>query len=70
MPMYEYVCTGCKQKFDRLLPMAQRDEEQVCPMCGATAVRNAITAFGCAGSADSGSTGHGPGSGCKGCKFC
>jgi len=35
MPLYEYRCLKCRKRFTKLLPIAQRDEPQACPVCGA-----------------------------------
>lgn len=34
MPVYEYLCTACGQKVDRLLPHSQADQPGKCPECG------------------------------------
>ncbi len=31
MPIYEYVCEGCKEQFEHLL---RGDEKPACPSCG------------------------------------
>lgn len=43
MPFYDYVCLECGKVSDRLIPMALRDESQVCPECGGKAVRKVIS---------------------------
>jgi len=39
MPLYEYGCPRCQQRFERLRPLARADEAANCPECGATAYR-------------------------------
>lgn len=34
MPVYEYVCTTCKFRFEKLRPMSEMDNEAPCPDCG------------------------------------
>ena len=34
MPIYEYICPGCGQPFDKRVGFAQADERQECPNCG------------------------------------
>jgi putative FmdB family regulatory protein len=34
MPMYEYRCTLCGTRFERLRPSTQRDVAPSCPDCG------------------------------------
>jgi putative FmdB family regulatory protein len=36
MPIYEYCCTECGERFDRYLKVGQK-AELVCPECGARA---------------------------------
>lgn len=35
MPLYEYSCPNCQERFERLL--AQPTEREYCPICGAWA---------------------------------
>jgi putative FmdB family regulatory protein len=44
MPIYEYICPGCKQKFELLKPMSQSGEAVACPKCGGQAQR-VLSAF-------------------------
>lgn len=37
MPVYEYQCPDCGCGFERSLRLANREEPQDCPTCGATA---------------------------------
>ncbi len=39
MPIYEYVCTDCKEKFELLRPFSRADEDAECPKCQANAGR-------------------------------
>jgi putative FmdB family regulatory protein len=34
MPVYEYGCTTCEARLDRLLPFDKADEPGPCPDCG------------------------------------
>lgn len=49
MPFYDYICRECGKVFDRMVSMAHRNEDQVCPACGGTAVRKAVSSFNSAG---------------------
>ncbi len=60
MPIYEYNCPFCREKFEKLQRRA--DEQPACPRCGKPAERS-VSVFagatdtagsGCAGSAGSG----------------
>jgi putative FmdB family regulatory protein len=33
MPIYEYVCPGCKTEFELMRPMSQADNPAFCPKC-------------------------------------
>ena len=44
MPVYEYVCTTCKNRFEKLRPMAEMDNEASCPTCGGESSR-ALSVF-------------------------
>lgn len=39
MPNYEFQCTGCGLRFERVKSMARADEPQACVSCGTTAQR-------------------------------
>ena len=38
MPIYEYSCTICDNRFDRLRSMSQMDAEAPCPDCGSVMI--------------------------------
>ena len=45
MPIYEYQCRTCDERFDKLLrSMSQAPAEVSCPACGSTDVRRLISA--------------------------
>ncbi len=43
MPIYAFHCESCGHQFDRLQRLADADP-QICPACGASAVKRSITA--------------------------
>jgi len=43
MPIYVFHCESCGHQFDRLQRLADTDP-QVCPACGAAAVKRSVTA--------------------------
>lgn len=43
MPIYAFACTDCGHQFDRLQKLSDPDPE-VCPDCGASAIRRQVTA--------------------------
>jgi putative FmdB family regulatory protein len=44
MPMYEYLCTSCKKRFDAPQSIAERDNPIVCE-CGGRAERDKIASM-------------------------
>lgn len=45
MPIYEYSCTACEGRFERLSTMAEADR-QSCPACGSGDVRRLLSVIG------------------------
>ena len=45
MPVYEYVCTACPSRFEKLRPMADMDAEAPCPECGSSQTSRALSVF-------------------------
>ena len=43
MPIYEFECTTCSERFDRLQKLSDPDPD-TCPECGAHSVRRRVTA--------------------------
>jgi putative FmdB family regulatory protein len=39
MPIYEYSCTKCQNRFEQLRPLSKSDEDSECPKCKAPAKR-------------------------------
>jgi putative FmdB family regulatory protein len=39
MPLYEYVCSVCRTRLERMRPMSEAAEPVPCPDCGAPAHR-------------------------------
>ncbi len=46
MPIYEYLCSNCKLRFELLRPMSRADEAASCPHCHSSAPR-ALSTFAC-----------------------
>ncbi len=45
MPLYEYHCQDCGQKFEKLTRFSNRDEKVTCPSCGGSRTKRAISLF-------------------------
>lgn len=66
MPIYEYRCEECGERFERLVPMREADQPAPCPRCGAGETRKQMSAFatlGLSGSSGSDAPACAPGGG-------
>ena len=45
MPVYEYVCSECGERFELRRSMSESDLEATCPECGAENSRRVFSAF-------------------------
>jgi len=43
MPIYEYQCPECGERFSRLRPMRESDQPSRCPKCGAPEARRVVS---------------------------
>ena len=70
MPIYEYRCESCAEKFELLTRFAERDNAQPCPACESTKTRVMVSSFAFAGASDSSASDFasetGSGGGCCG----
>jgi putative FmdB family regulatory protein len=46
MPIYEYHCLECGEKFERLVRSMNSPQEIECPKCGGRKVEKLLSAFG------------------------
>ncbi len=46
MPYYDYKCTRCGHEFEAFKTIDERDEDEDCPICKATAKRMLLAAPG------------------------
>ena len=49
MPMYEYRCENCGEKFEKLRRMSEADSGLKCPKCQSELVRRMYSAFATSG---------------------
>jgi len=49
MPLYEYECTECGQRFERLVSLSEARQKMKCSKCGSKAVRKLMSVFATAG---------------------
>ncbi|MFH1145115.1 MAG: zinc ribbon domain-containing protein [Candidatus Eisenbacteria bacterium] len=48
MPLYEYMCRRCGARFEALIPVSAREQEEkklACPKCGTTGPLRQISPF-------------------------
>ncbi|MGC9360611.1 MAG: FmdB family zinc ribbon protein [Anaerolineae bacterium] len=64
MPIYEYRCQDCGQRYDRRRPYADADAPAPCPACDSTRSQRMLSRFACTGGEQSSS---GDSAGCAGC---
>ncbi|MDE3077082.1 MAG: zinc ribbon domain-containing protein [Chloroflexota bacterium] len=60
MPLYEYYCTYCGQRFDKLVSMSTPTSEVVCPSCERKQAQRLVSQVSSLG-ADCGTLGGGGG---------
>jgi len=65
MPIYEFVCQRCDERFEQRRPMADADAPATCSAGHDEAVRR-LPAFATVGSASAPAQGRAQGSGCCG----
>ena len=66
MPIYEFKCTSCGKRFERLCSMGEKGEKLNCPQCGAAGPVRVMSGFAAKGTERELAGGSG-GSGCGGC---
>lgn len=49
MPIYEYRCSACGERFDLFVRLMERQAAPVCPKCGSAEVQKAVSLFGVGG---------------------
>jgi putative FmdB family regulatory protein len=67
MPIYEYVCGKCQNKFELMRPFSKSSEPADCPSCKGKAQR-VLSRFACFTASESGDIA--PISGAAGCAGC
>ena len=50
MPIFEYTCSNCGHKFEKLILSSRRKRQLQCPQCSSRDVHKDISLFGTAGS--------------------
>jgi putative FmdB family regulatory protein len=53
MPVYEYHCAECGERFELFVRSPAKQADPTCPKCGSAEVRKAISLFGVGGTSGS-----------------
>lgn len=53
MPIYEYICMSCSEKFSLLQKMTASEKDACCPRCSSKSVKKLMSSF-CCSSAEGG----------------
>ena len=51
MPLYEYICQTCGERFEKLIRSQTASATVICPNCASEAVRRALSTFTTGGGA-------------------
>jgi len=54
MPVYEYCCTDCSQKFELFVPQRMSTEGVICRNCHSSSVRKLVSSFASVGAESGG----------------
>jgi putative FmdB family regulatory protein len=63
MPIYEYRCRQCGERFEKLVRATAEQTVVICPRCGSQEVKKEISLFGLGGTARSATSSCAPSSG-------
>jgi putative FmdB family regulatory protein len=67
MPIYEYQCKACGERFERLVRMMGSSEQVRCPKCESAKTERALSVFGVGKGGTTGRSGESAGPGCGRC---
>ncbi len=59
MPIYEYICKSCGERFSLLQKVSSTEKDAACPKCSSNEVKKLISSF-CCSSSGSGISSPGP----------
>jgi len=63
MPIYEYRCKACQDRFEAIRPVGDRGKSVTCPECGARGAEKLPSVFAAAGGCGATAAGGGGGGG-------
>jgi putative FmdB family regulatory protein len=69
MPIYEYRCSDCGSKFEKLVSLSRANEQPACPKCSGSQTQKLLSTFAAVrgGGEDGGASSMPSGGGCAGC---
>ena len=67
MPIYEYICKDCNQKFEAVRPFSQADAPIKCSSCGGENTSRTVSKCWAIGNSGVTLTATSSGGGCAGC---
>lgn len=67
MPIYEYICEQCGNKFDKIRPMSEADAPIECEHCHSNDTHRALSRCYCKSDSSGGLSSSSSSSGCSGC---
>ncbi len=66
MPIYEYICRSCNERFSLLQKVSSGEEDAGCPSCGSSEVKKVMSSFSCSAGGSSACSPHMPSRGFSG----
>lgn len=66
MPLYEYRCRACSERFEVLQRVGEGSEKVLCPECGGREVDKQLSTFAAGASASTSSSSYSAPAGCGG----
>jgi len=63
MPIYEYICSKCNNRFSLLQSLYPAENNTECPKCLSKEVKKAVSSFSCSSGTGSSSSASAPGFG-------
>jgi len=52
LPIYDYICKDCQERFDLFIGVAGKDEKHICKKCGSKNIEKIFASFGVGPSSD------------------
>ena len=69
MPLYEYLCRGCGERFEVLQRLGAAGDDVLCPRCGEARPQRVLSTFAAGGGREGASAAADGGACCRGPGF-